>query len=162
MLTGLLFGPLLTSALLHSALQQLESPQSAISTWRVEAPVRLQNSFDFTALEALVLSRFNAVNLSTLCSFILLSNVCASRWLEARYQKRSGTAPDGERRSVPRSEGRRGFYFIFFTLFLSLTSMAVKSVLKMARIEIWSRTLSFPAYGGTLTNRTPKILATWT
>jgi dolichol kinase len=142
--TGLLLGPLIASGLLVSALRLA----SGLSThkdilpkgWHVEAPAELFGSQrHYTALEALVLSRYSLVSLGTFCSTILLFHVCASWWLEARACKSKNT-PEGERASVPRSEGLRSWYFIVFTFGVSFGALGIKALLQLQDIRVWQRT----------------------
>ncbi|KAJ7914906.1 hypothetical protein B0H13DRAFT_2232058 [Mycena leptocephala] len=84
---------------------------------------------------ALVRARYNLLSLSILTSAVLLGHVCASRWLEERYVAAAAssvvsTATEGERRSVPRSEGLRGLYFILFTLSVSAAALIFRLVLE--------------------------------
>ncbi len=139
-LTGLLFGPLIGSALLYSSLTQLSSsPILLPPTWRIEPPAKLSNSQEpYSVLEALVLSRYNLIDLSTLCSSILLFHACTSSWLETRYLKRRDV-PEGERGSVPRSEGLRSWYYVLFTVVVSLSSFTTKIVLQKIGCGIWHR-----------------------
>ncbi|KAJ7593538.1 hypothetical protein C8J56DRAFT_500602 [Mycena floridula] len=134
--TGLLFGPIIASALLYSSLSQQHSLLP--DTWRIESPSVIMNTKrPFTAIEALILSRFNLLDLSTLCSTILLFHTCASWWLESRYRDLNGDGPDGERRSVPRKEGQRSWYYIMFTVSVSLSLVAIKFVLQRENILVW-------------------------
>ncbi|KAE9408409.1 hypothetical protein BT96DRAFT_954008 [Gymnopus androsaceus JB14] len=136
-LTGLLFGPLVSSALLYSALILPSSTNPLPSSWRIEAPFLLNNlKGSYSALEALVLSRYNLVDLSNLCSTILLFHVCASWWLESRYRV-GGFSLDGERKSVPRSEGKRLSYFVFFILGTTIGMLGIKFALHEFSLGIW-------------------------
>ncbi|RDB26086.1 Dolichol kinase sec59 [Hypsizygus marmoreus] len=139
--TGLLLGPLIASGLLVSALRSSAGLSSFSSIlpegWLIEAPAELHNSQkSYTALEALVQSRYSLVDLATFCSTILLLQVCASWWLESRYLK-LGNTKEGERASVPRSEGRRSWYYIVFTLSVSIGSVGFKALLQHQRYGIW-------------------------
>jgi dolichol kinase len=91
-------------------------------------------------LEALIFSRYNLVNVATLCSAIFYLHIWASFWFEARSLKRSD-APivEDERRSVPRSEGRRLFYYVCFVLVTSLANIGVKMVLVQTKHGLWQR-----------------------
>lgn len=137
-LTGLLFGPLVSSALLYSSLT-LPSSATPLSSWRIEAPRLLSNAKDsYSALEALVLSRYNLVDLSNLCSTILLLHVCASWWFESRYRVAAATL-DSERKSVPRSAGKRLSYFVVFTLGITICMLGIKFALVYFSLGIWQR-----------------------
>lgn len=158
-LTGLLFGPLISSALLYSALTLPSSTNPLPSSWRIEPPVLLHNlKGNFSALEALVLSRYNLVDLSNLCSTILLFHVCASWWLESRYRA-GGLSLDGERKSVPRSEGKRLSYFVFFMLGTTIGMLGIKFALHEFSLGIWQRKLIFANLSLDLIN--PKSDLSW-
>ncbi|KAF8207184.1 hypothetical protein K438DRAFT_1755875 [Mycena galopus ATCC 62051] len=179
-LTALLLGPLVSAALLCTALAPTEG-DGIPNGWAIEPPFRLpaRNTRALPPHEALVRARYNLISLSILTGAILLLHVCASRWLEEHCRRAAsgpaftpstspspcpvgvngsatssssslappaqihgngsssangngnGTAvgaSEGERRSVPRSEGWRGVYFILFTLSVS----AGVSVLRLA------------------------------
>ncbi|KAJ3828227.1 hypothetical protein F5880DRAFT_1531880 [Lentinula raphanica] len=133
-LTGLLFGPLVSSALLYSSLT-LPSSTSLLSSWRIEAPRLLNNARgSYSALEALVLSRYNLVDLSNLCSTILLIHVCASWWFEYRI---AGVTMETERKSVPRSSGKRLGYFGFFALGTTIGMLCIKLAFLKFSLGIW-------------------------
>ena len=106
---ALLLGPLLASAMLHTAFSKLAtSPASAVPEgWMIEpplvlpsTPVRrlphlptgLEPSDAIKALSALATSRRNLVQLFTLCSFVLLVQLGWSLRLELRLAK-SHSAP---------------------------------------------------------------------
>jgi dolichol kinase len=91
-----------------------------------------------TALQALILSRLNLVNLSTLCSTIMLVHVCFSWWLESRYQKVENV-PEGERASVPRSESQRTWRYIRFMLRSTLGTFIAKVLFSWQGYGIWQR-----------------------
>lgn len=141
-LTGLLLGPLIASGLLYFTIWKASHyPMSAAlpKWWLMESPIVLSSSIPpLTASEAVLVSRYNLVDLSTFCSTILLFHVCASWWLEGYYSK-SGSKPEGERASVPRSEGRRALYYILFTLTVSITMLVLRIVLQKYGIGLWSR-----------------------
>ncbi|KAF5392340.1 hypothetical protein D9757_001518 [Collybiopsis confluens] len=135
-LTGLLFGPLVASALLYSSLTSLPS-DNPLASWRIESPLLLHNARGhYSALEALVLSRYSLVDLANLCSTILLFHVCSSWWFESRC--RAGFPRlDSERKSVPRSEGKRLTNFLLFTLGTTLGVLGIKFTLRELSLGIW-------------------------
>ncbi|KAJ8072843.1 dolichol kinase [Marasmius tenuissimus] len=134
---GLLTGPLVSCALLYSSLMRGNlSVEPLPYNWRIEAPLSLNNpKGTFTPLEALVLSRYNAVDLSVMCSSILLFHIYCSWWLERRYS--SATNVDGERRSVPRSEARRLSYYVAFALGVSLLVVGLKVSFQLLSWGFW-------------------------
>lgn len=140
--TGLLLGPLIALALLINTFRLLTShPYKATlpSGWIIEAPKELHNlQGSYAASQALFLARYSLVNLSTLCSSILLLHICASWWFEWRYSKLPG-AGDGERTSVPRNEGRRVWYYTLFATAVSLAVTMTRFMLQERGIGIWQR-----------------------
>ncbi|KAJ6631015.1 hypothetical protein B0H10DRAFT_1938590 [Mycena sp. CBHHK59/15] len=124
-LTGLVLGPLIAAALLAAALTHRVLPPG----WAIEPPPRLPRGPP--ARDALVLARYALVGFATLSSAILLLHVCAARWLEGP------ASPEGERRSVPRSEGRRSFYFVLFTLGVSAAAAVLRVGLARCGAGLW-------------------------
>ncbi|KAI3613808.1 dolichol kinase [Moniliophthora roreri] len=134
--TGLLFGPLVSCALLYGSLSSDPSADPLPPTWRIEAPASLKNSRGFyTPLEALVLSRYSAVDLSVMCSSILLLHVVCSWWLERRFS--STNTVDGERKSVPRSEGRRMAYYVLFSIGVTFMVTCMKISFQELSLGFW-------------------------
>ncbi|KAI9434204.1 Fph type histidine kinase [Lactarius indigo] len=136
--TGLIFGPLITSALYYVALrfdtQAAGTSQPPI--WYIEAPWHLGNDTSLTPPQALVLSRRNAVDLSTLCSLTLSIHVYASQWFEWRYRKQHKVS-EGERGSVPRSEARKGWLYTVFTYLVCAFLLGLRFALDRAGLGIW-------------------------
>ena len=140
LISGLILGPLITSALYYVALK-VDTPHEGTPHppfWHIEAPWRLNNETSFTPLQALVLSRRNAVDLSTLCSTTLLIHVYASHWFEWRYRKHHKVS-EGERGSVPRSEVRKGRLYVVFTFLVCAFLLGLRLALDRARVSLWSR-----------------------
>ncbi|KAJ8692828.1 dolichol kinase [Pleurotus ostreatus] len=145
-LTALLFGPLIASALLYSSLQRAFSPsnQDLLPTgWLIEPPIQLPRQTDaINILGALIGSRFNILDISTLCSTLLLIHVWSSSWLEAQHSRRAN-APEGERSSVPRSEGSRLWYYVLFTIGVSSVVLGLNLWLESAKIGLWQHMSQF-------------------
>jgi len=135
-MTGLLLAPLISTALLLVAQRNSSSGQVLPPGWLIEEPATLPNSP--SVADALVLSRYNLVNLATYCSFILLVHVCASRWFENRYGK-SSSAPEGERTSVPRSELLRTWYYVVFMFAVTIFNCGLKATLCRQGLRFWQR-----------------------
>jgi dolichol kinase len=115
--------------------------------WHIEAPWCLSGETSFTLSQALVLSRRNAVDLSTLCSTTLLIHVYASHWFEWRHRKYHKVS-EGERGSVPRSEVRKGKLYIAFTFLVCVFLLGLHFALDRTRVSLWRReflTLFFPS-----------------
>ena len=108
--------------------------------WYIEAPWRLNTETSLTTLQALVVSRRNAVDLSTLCSACLLIHVYASHWFEWRHRKRHRVS-EGERGSVPRSEARKGWLYIAFTYIICAFLLGLRFALDRVRVGVWKRKL---------------------
>jgi dolichol kinase len=140
LINGLILGPLITSALYYVALNFDKHPAGTAQPpfWHIEAPWRLGNGTSLTPLQALILSRRNAVDLSTLCSTTLLIHVYSSHWFEWRH-RRHHKVSEGERGSVPRSEARKGWLYIFFTLLVSSILLGLRFVLDRAQVGLWQR-----------------------
>jgi len=140
--TGLLLGPLIALALLINTSRLFTShpcKTTLPSGWIIEAPKELHNlRGSCAASQALFLSRYSLVNLSTLCSSILLLHICASWWFEWQYSKSSG-AGDGERTSVPRNQGRRMWYYTLFATAVGIGVTMARSMLERRSIGIWQR-----------------------
>jgi hypothetical protein len=138
LINGLILGPLITSALYYVALKFDKHPAGTLQQplWHIEAPWRLGNETSLTALQALVLSRRNAVDLSTLCSTTLLIHVYSSHWFEWRH-RRHHKVSEGERGSVPRSEARKGWLYVFFTFLVCSILLGLRFALDCAQVGLW-------------------------
>ncbi|KAI0067387.1 hypothetical protein BV25DRAFT_1794947 [Artomyces pyxidatus] len=138
--SGLVIGPLIASSLYHVALKLAVSSPDSFSHppyWHIEHPYQLNNlGKPFTPVQALILSRRNAVNLSTMCSFIVLVHVYASSWFEARYRGNHKVA-DGERGSVPRSEVRKWWLYSLFTFTVSTGLLGLRFMFSWSKIGMW-------------------------
>jgi hypothetical protein len=140
LISGLILGPLITSALYYVALK-VDTPLEGTPHppfWHIEHPWRLNNETAFTPLRALTLSRRNAVDLSTLCSTTLLIHVYASHWFEWRHRKYHRVS-ENERGSVPRSEARKGKLYIVFTFLVCAFLLGLRFALDRARVGLWRR-----------------------
>jgi len=138
-LTGVLLGPLIGTACLVLSLRHISnsSDNPLLSGWLVEAPKTLPLSkYHLSAIQAAVLSRYSLVDLGTFCASLLLLHVFASWWWEKRYDDRE-VKPEGERASVPRSEGLRGWYYILFTLLVSGFMIVLKTAANLHGINLW-------------------------
>jgi len=148
LINGLILGPLITSALYYVALKFDTEPTGTLQPplWHIESPWRLNNETSLTPHQALVLSRRNAVDLSTLCSATLLIHVYTSHWFEWRHRKYHKVS-EGERGSVPRSEARKGWLYIAFTFLVCAILLGLRFALDRAQVSLWGRefqTLFFP------------------
>ncbi|KAJ7352463.1 hypothetical protein DFH08DRAFT_859006 [Mycena albidolilacea] len=190
-LTALLLGPLIATALLYTALSSREA-DGFPAGWAIEPPLRLpRNPRALEPNAALVRARYNLISLSVLTSAILLLHVCASRWLEERFRQVTAApskpspspytggangsatsstsstgslappaqingnvntvaATEGERRSVPRSEGWRGLYFILFTLSVSAAALVLRLALGHLGSGLWQHLSPFDVVVGAL------------
>ena len=111
--------------------------------WLIEAPLTLENSHTrLSASQAILLSRYSLVDLSTFCSTILLFHVCVSWWIEEKCRK-DGSKPEGERASVPRSGGQRFWYYTIFALTTSAVIIGLKITLKVYGFNLWNCKLHF-------------------
>jgi hypothetical protein len=114
--------------------------------WRIEPPLTLtQSRHSLPASQAALLSRYSLVELGTLCSTVLLLHVCSS-WFFERWSGKGVegvTKPEGERSSVPRSEGRRTWYYVLFSLALSALMAGLKLASGVFNLKFWICELSF-------------------
>lgn len=135
--TGLLLGPLISLSLLFASVRQVSSKSETLPAgWLIENPGVLQNpKVHLSAAQAALLSRYSLVDLSTLCATILLLHVCASWWIEGRVRKDGNV--EGERASVPRSEGRRSWYYILFALGSTVLMVTLKIAMPIYGINLW-------------------------
>lgn len=137
-LTGLLGGSFVATALLYLALQSPAADSNVLPlNWLVEPPISLSNPAGrLTAHQALVVSRRSLVSLSTLCATILIVHVCASRVTEARHRRKK-TIPDGELSHVPRQEAKRAYLYVLFAVSVTLWVLCVKIVLVESHLGVW-------------------------
>lgn len=140
LVTGLILGPLITSALYYLSLRfdALPTGTSQPPFWYIEAPWHLGDNTSLTPTQALTLARRNAVDLSTLCSLTLPIHVYASHWFEWRYRKQHKVS-EGERGSVPRSEMRKGWLYIVFTFLVCVSLLGLRFALDHAGLVVWKR-----------------------
>ncbi|KIM84287.1 hypothetical protein PILCRDRAFT_87687 [Piloderma croceum F 1598] len=94
------------------------------------------------AVQALVLARRNLVDISTICSALLLAHVSASWWYESQFV-RNPNAPEGERASVPRREGRKFGLYILFIFGSTLGVLCLRAVAAHTGLGIWQNTTYF-------------------
>lgn len=142
-LSGLILGPLVASALLYIALVPFTQSRDADMlnpSWYIERPQPLPNSgHPYTSVEALVYSRRNAVNVATLCSVVLLAHVCTSKWYEYWCRCRASTA-EGERASVPRSEARKFWLYVSMASIVCCILLILRCTLEWCDIGLWQST----------------------
>ncbi|KAJ6570202.1 hypothetical protein DFH09DRAFT_1277797 [Mycena vulgaris] len=165
-LTALLLGPLIAAALLCTSLTGLHASDAdgLPPGWAIDPPLRLpaRNTRALAPPAALLRGRYNLLSLATLTSAMLLLHVCASRWLEERTSRVRATSAsavvngspngnaaalsgngnaaamsEGERRSVPRSEGWRSLYFVLFTLGVSGAFLVLRVALQYSGVGLW-------------------------
>jgi dolichol kinase len=117
-LTALLIGPLAGSCLLYISSKQAASTSSPVPPhWRIEPPDTLPPP-SLSPTLSLLLSRRNLVELTILCSFILVAHFCASAARE------SSTPEEKDGGWVPKKESRRfGLYFVFASLVTGFFAM---------------------------------------
>lgn len=155
-LFALLLAPLTAAAMLHAALTRLSSePDAAVPpAWVIEPPlvnpstpirhiapsVPAGVSDTIKALSALAISRRNAVQLFTLCSFVLLVQLSWSLRSElkrARSAVAAGDEPSGTF-WLKRGELRRNLSVIGFAFFVTACCLVVKAVTARIGRGVWS------------------------
>lgn len=154
LIIGLIFGPLITSALYYASLR-FDAPPAGTSQpafWYIEAPWSLGNDTSLAPPQALILSRRAAVDLSTLCSLTLPIHVYASHWFEWRYRKQHKVS-EGERGSVPRSEVRKGWLYIVFTYLVCAFLLGLRFALDRVGFGLWKRKFPNPFFPPLLKDR---------
>lgn len=137
--TGLSLPPLIAVALLLSAVRKAASPNSGLLPrgWLIEAPrVLTKGRAPLSALEALILSRRGLIDYASLCSLILVVQILASSWYEARYRQRRSVS-EGERGSVPRKEMLRTWLYTAFSFVLALVVLCLKFLFARYHVGIW-------------------------
>ena len=137
-LTGLLGGPFIATALLYLAIHTPQENADVLPPdWLVEPPITLPNgAHALSAYQALLISRRSLVSLSTLCSAVLIVHVCASRVTEARHRAKT-SVPEGELNHVPRKEGRRAYLYVLFAVSVALWVLCVKIALVESKLGVW-------------------------
>ena len=154
LIIGLIFGPLITSALYYASLR-FDAPPAGTSQpafWYIETPWSLGNDTSLAPPQALILSRRAAVDLSTLCSLTLPIHVYASHWFEWRYRKQHKVS-EGERGSVPRSEVRKGWLYIVFTYLVCAFLLGLRFALDRVGFGLWKRKFPKPFFPPFLKDR---------
>jgi dolichol kinase len=138
----LILAPMISSAMLYSALQLSATPPTRVQllpvTWRIEPPATVPGGT--SALESLIVARRNLVNLSTVCAMHLIVHVLASYWHERRYRwSKTPNAPPTERASVPRREARRMRRYLLFSASVCAGMVAAKVYFTHRGWGIWQR-----------------------
>lgn len=148
-LTALLLGPLVATTLLYvsESMASAPSPPSIPlpEAWLVEDPPVLPNTrHPLTALEALVRSRRNLVQLMTLTSGILLVHLFATRMGERRHALRNSSLDGGaaDQPPLPRREGNRSMSQIGFTAILTAGALVLKALFVHTEMSVWPGSLS--------------------
>lgn len=132
---GMIMPSMVSLGLLHNVLSSSTSP---LSQWLIEDPQHLPHSAHaYSPMQALVLARYNLVDMSILCSSIFILHVCASWWLEARHT--GTTFADGERRSVPRGELRRSWRYFVFTCLVTIACIVFHGASSVIHWGFWQR-----------------------
>lgn len=134
--TSLLLAPLIATAMLIDSEYKLRSPGFSIlpEGWLIESPPTLpQSRQPSTALEALVRSRRNLVQLMSLSSVILLVHFYASR----RSQSQQSNGSESGLPSLPKTEGSKTMSYVGFTCIVTAAALLFKMALTQMNIDIW-------------------------
>lgn len=126
-------------------MRKAASPDSGLLPrgWLIEAPrVLTKGRAPLSALEALILSRRGLIDYASLCSLILVVQILASSWYEARYRQRRSVS-EGERGSVPRKEMLRTWLYTAFSFVLALVVLCLKFLFARHHVGIWQSEWSF-------------------
>lgn len=131
-MTALLLPPIITSTLWYLSLKQREQDpfSSPIpSHWLIESPRELPPSPHHStsaALLSVVHSRKNLVDLSILCSAILLTHVSCSTWCRRRQRSVQTTTGILVEDVPPKAEGRRTWLYTRFSVLVSSTFFGLR------------------------------------
>ena len=134
-LTALLMGPYAAVSMLYGS---LTTPNLSLrpTSWLVEAPATLPNSTSkMPAREALLCARRNLVQLTTLCSFVLLVHLCTSKQVNLSRIKAGFW--------FPKSRGRRSWLFVGYSLLISAAAVTFHIAADMLSLNIWQGMSSF-------------------
>ena len=127
-LTALLLAPTITAAMLYASGSYESVTENLLPpSWLIEKSATLPKP-QLTTADALRLSRRNLVQLTILCSCILLVHVCASLYLTTRH-----TAEQW----IPKNEMRRTGRYVLFTFQVALGAVAIRALLAYTNIGIW-------------------------
>ncbi|KZV97450.1 hypothetical protein EXIGLDRAFT_832857 [Exidia glandulosa HHB12029] len=143
-LSAALFGPLVAAACLYSTARRLQSLESILPPmWRIEEPATLPPRADGSPspppLLALLYSRRALLQLTTLCSAIVLVHNGASAWNEWHHATAStdDNPPSAANPRLPKHEGRRTYQYSKFAIVLSVAATALKVVFDQLGVPIW-------------------------
>ena len=124
-------GPYAAVSMLYGSLTTPNLPLRPPS-WLVEAPATLtQSALKMSAREALVCARRNLVQLTTLCSFVLLVHLCTSKQV------------DLSRIKAPKKRGRRSWLFVGYSLLISAAAVTFHIASDILSWNIWKGVLSY-------------------
>ncbi|KAF8591093.1 hypothetical protein K439DRAFT_1656912 [Ramaria rubella] len=142
-LTALLLGPLVATALLivSETMAGSSSPPSTPlpEAWLIEEPAVLANvRHPLSALEALLCSRRNLVQLMSLSSGILLVHLFASRNTQKKHPPRPlFTENVFEKPWLSKGEGSRFMSYVGFTAILTAGALLLKALFVNAELNVW-------------------------
>lgn len=128
-LTALLMGPYAAVSMLYGSLTTPNLPLRPTS-WLVEAPATLPRSTpNLPAREALLCARRNLVQLTTLCSFVLLVQLCTSKQVNLSRIKAGFWCP--------KTRGRRSWLFVGYSLLISAAAVTFHIASDILSLNIW-------------------------
>lgn len=137
-LTALLMGPYAAVSMLYGSLTTPSLPLQPPS-WLIDAPAILpQSTSKLPPREALLCARRSLVQLTTLCSFVLLVQLCTSKQVNLS-------------RINAKKRGRRSWRFVGYSLLISATAVTFHIVSDMLSLNIWKGMPSFDEGEQTLT-----------
>jgi dolichol kinase len=142
-LTALLLGPVTTAAMLYGTIYtELAGADLYPPGWVLEPPFILSKSlWKIPAREALLNSRRNLVQLSTLCSFVLLVHLCTSNFSSTSHtmpntsnEQKISNGDHGERKM---RRGRRSWNFVGYTFLISTVAVVFHIIGDSLGLEVW-------------------------
>jgi len=134
-LTALLMGPYAAVSMLYGSLTTTDQSLRP-DAWLVEAPATLPHSTSkLPAREALLCARRNLVQLTTLCSFVLLVQLCTSKQVDLSRIKTGFW--------FPKLRGRRSWLFVGYSLLISTAAVTFHIASDMLSLNIWQGMASY-------------------
>lgn len=132
-LTALLLGPYVAASMLYGSITTPNLPLRPLE-WLVDEPAVLSKSIlNLSARSALLNSRRNLVQLTTLCSFVLLVHLFTSRRVDV----------DRPLASTSKIRGWRSWAFVGYSLLITVAAIVFHVVCDVLELEVWTGTCSW-------------------
>ncbi|KAG8832409.1 hypothetical protein FRC17_001390 [Serendipita sp. 399] len=137
-LSALLLGPIITASMLYGTITVDAARDTYYPPgWIIESPLYLQKSLDkIPPRQALLNSRRNLVQLSTLCAFVLLTHLCTSN-LPAFKAREAAAEHHGSGWERRMRKGRRSWLFVGYATIVSITAVAFHILCDSVNLQFW-------------------------